>query len=189
MNTSVLMRFVLVCVALSIIVTATAQQGQSPSTPAPAVKVIKTEVHCGESAGSMEPYDMNITVLQVVRGNDAWERLKAASAANNPAKAGFEYIVAHVSIEMKPRVAPANKTFDLGRPMQFIALSEDGREYETPSVTPPKPELSRPLHANESADGWVVFLVAQKESKPVMIFDPSSGGAMGRGKAVFFSLY
>jgi len=182
---------VLACLVLAIIAsvqTATAQ-GQSPSSPAPVGAAIKAEVYCGESAGSLEPYDANITLVQAVRGKEALEQIKAASTSNKPPKAGFEYVLARVKFEMKARGAPGNKTFELGRTMQFTAMSPDGREYEAASVTLPKPELSRTVRAGESAEGWVAFLVEQKESKPVMVFDPASGGAMGRGKILFFQLY
>jgi hypothetical protein len=41
----------------------------------------------------------------------------------------------------------------------------------------------------ESIEGWLAFAVKQKDSKPVMVFDPDTGGATGRGKTVFFKLY
>jgi hypothetical protein len=37
--------------------------------------------------------------------------------------------------------------------------------------------------------GTLSSAVQQKDSKPVMVFDPDAGGATGRGKAVFFKLY
>ena len=45
-----------------------AAQGQSPSNAAPVGTSIKTQVECGDRAGSMEPYDAKISVLQVLRG-------------------------------------------------------------------------------------------------------------------------
>ncbi len=166
--------------------TATAQKGQSPMDAVPIGTAITTEIQCGESAGSMEPYDASIKVLQVLRGEQAWNLLKEINSSKKQLQTGYEYMLARISFSMKARGAPADKTFDLGRPMQFVVLSAEGREYLAPSIIPPKPELARVIRAEESAEGWIVFMVEQKESKPVMVFDPSSGGAMGRGKAVFF---
>ncbi len=165
-----------------------AQKGQSPMDPVPVGVAITTEIQCGTQAGSLEPYDASIKVVQVLRGDEAWKLIKAASSANKEPQAGYEYILARISFTMKARGAPGDKSFELGRPMQFVALSSDGREYLPPSVTSPKPELARIIRADEQAEGWIVFMVEKEEKQPVMVFDPSSGGAMLRGKAVFFKL-
>jgi len=166
-----------------------AMQGQSPSSAVPIGQTVKTRVECGTQAGSMEPYDASITVLQVVRGKEAWDIVKAASPSNQPPKAGFEYILVRVAFEMKAFLVPGNKTFELARPKQFVALAADGNEQDPPSVTPPKPELHRTVRSGEPAEGWIVLLVEETNSKPVMFFDPAAGGAMGGGKIVFFRLY
>lgn len=166
-----------------------AAQGQSPSNAAPVGLSIKTQVECGERAGSMEPYDAKIAVLQVLRGKEAFERIKAANPSSHPPKAGFDYVVARVSFQMNAILAPGNKTFELARKMQFVALTADGNEQEPPSVSPPSPELHRRVRSGEPAEGWIVLLVEQANKKPVMFFDPAAGGAMGGGKVLFFQLY
>ncbi len=170
-------------------VDAAAAQGQSPANAVPIGLTVTTRVECGAQAGSMEPYEAKIAVLQVVRGKEAWERLKSAGASNKPPAPGFEYILARVAFEMKAILMPGNKTFELARPKQFVALSADGNELDSPSVIPPKPELYRTVRAGEAAEGWIVLAVEQADSKPVMFFDPAAGGAMGGGKVLFFQLY
>ena len=166
-----------------------AAQGLSPSEAAPIGTSIKTQVECGERAGSMEPYDAKIAVLQVVRGKEALDRIKAANPSSQPPKAGFEYVAARVAFQMNAILAPGNKTFELARKMQFVALTIDGNEQEPPSVSPPSPELHRTVRSGESAEGSIVLLVDQAHKKPVMFFDPAAGGAMGGGKVLFFQLY
>ena len=77
----------------------------------------------------MEPYDAKIAVLQVLRGKEALDRIKAANPSNQPPQAGFDYVLARVAFEMKAILAPGNKTFELARKMQFVALTEDGNEH------------------------------------------------------------
>ena len=137
----------------------------------------------------MEPYDAKIAVLQVLRGKEALDRIKAANPSGQPPKAGFDYVVARVAFQMTAILAPGNKTFELARKMQFVALTEDGNEQEPPPVTPPSPELHRTVRSGEPAEGWIVLLVEQSNKKPVMFFDPAAGGAMGGGKVLFFQLY
>jgi len=179
----------LILAAFACVDTAAAQGGQSPSNAAPIGMSIKTQVECGERAGSMEPYDAKIAVLQVLRGKEALDRIKAANPSSQPPKAGFDYVVARVAFQMNAILAPGNKTFELARKMQFVALTVDGNEQEPSSVTPPSPELHRTVRSGEPAEGWIVLLVEQSNKKPVMFFDPAAGGAMGGGKVLFFQLY
>ena len=181
---------VLACLILAaFVVEMAAAQGQSPSNAAPVGLSIKTQVECGERAGSMEPYDAKISVLQVLRGNEAFERIKAANPSSQPPKAGFDYVLARVAFQMNAILAPGDKTFELARKMQFVVLTADGNEQEPPSVTPPSPELHRAVRSGEPAEGWIVLLVEKANKKPVMFFDPAAGGAMGGGRVLFFQLY
>ena len=176
-------------VAVFACVYTVAAQGQSPSSAAPVGTSIKTQVECGERAGSMEPYDAKISVLRVLRGKEALDRLKAANASTPPPKPGFDYLLARVAFQMNAILAPGNKTFELARKMQFVALTADGNEQDPPPVTPPSPELHRIVRSGEPAEGWIVLLVEQANKKPVMFFDPAAGGAMGGGRVLFFQLY
>jgi hypothetical protein len=176
--------FCLILAAFACAETAAAQ-GESPSNATPVGVSIKTKVECGERAGSMEPYDAKIAVLQVLRGKEALDRLKTAP----PPRAGFDYVIARVAFQMNAILAPGNKTFELARKMQFVALTADGNEQEPPSVSPPLPELHRIVRSGEPAEGWIVLLVEQSNKRPVMFFDPAAGGAMGGGKVLFFRLY
>jgi hypothetical protein len=182
--------FAIACLISTVVSIGGAQtQGMLPTSPAPVGFAANSQIQCGGNPVSLEPYDVKVTVLQVIRGKEAWERIQAVSPSNQPAKAGFDYVLALVSLELKARVSPGDKSFELGRPMQLTAMSADGREYEGVSVVPPKPELSGALRAGGSVEGWVAFLVDQKDRKPLMAFDPASGGATLRGKVLWFQLY
>jgi len=175
--------------AAAVCIETAAAQGQSPSNAAPIGMSIKTQVECGERAGSMEPYDAKIAVLQVLRGKEALEKIKAANPSAPAPKAGFDYVLARVAFQMNAILAPGNKTFELARKMQFVALTAGGNEQDPPSITPPSPELHRTVRSGEPAEGWIVLLVEQSNKKPVMFFDPAAGGAMGGGRVLFFQLY
>ncbi len=174
---------------ISVSVGSAKAQGMSPTSPARIGVPVQSEVQCGDSAVSLEPYDVKIVLLQTVRGNEAWDRIKADNASSQPPKAGFDYILARVAFELKARGAPGDKSFELGRPLQFTASSTDGREYAAPAISPPKPELSGKARSGNKVEGWLVFLVEQRDNKPLMVFDPASGGAMLRGKVLWFQLY
>ena len=162
---------------------------QSHETAITVGQPVTTQINCDERAGGIEPYDATITVEEMTRGAEAWNALQAADKANPEPEAGHEYVLARISFKMKPRGAPGDKTFDLGRPLQFTAFSENFEEYSTPKAIVPEPALKGRVPANQPAEGWVALSVKKDDPKPLLMFDPSSGGAWSRGKIIFFKLY
>jgi len=161
--------------------------GFSPFSPAPVGVLVQSTVYSGGSASSLEPYDVKMTLLEIVRGEKAWDLIKEASVSNKPPKAGSEYILARIRFEYSASGVPGDKVWELSRE-QLTALSADGKLYETPSIVLPKPELSGSLRSGSSIDGWRVFQVSREDNKPLMSFDPASGGGMLRGKVLWFQL-
>jgi hypothetical protein len=178
----------IIVITTAIFVPTATAQGNSHTNPAGKGVPVKSVVEIGSVAASN--YDVTITLLETLRGKAAMDRLAAANADNKPPKSGFEYVLARVKFELKGRATSDSKPFDLASsPFQWVAFSSDFNQYESASVIAPKPELKGLVKPGEAAEGWLVFAVEQKESKPVMTFDPASGGATGRGKTVFFRLY
>ena len=135
-------------------------------------------------------YDIAVTVLETVRGDEAMKRLKAADPGNTMPPEGFEYVLARVKFEMKGRAVSDTLTFGLGDdPLQWIALSSELYEYPKTPVAAPKPVLAGRVKSGDFLEGWVAFAVDRKDSRPVMVFDPDTGGATGRGRTLFFKLH
>jgi hypothetical protein len=176
------------CLALAPFIAAVSAQDNSPSNPAAIGTPVKSLVEIGSVYSSN--YDITITVLETARGVKAMDLLKQADPQIKPTKAGFEYVLARVKFEIKGRAVSDNRAFDLGSsPLQWVAYSADITEYESISVTLPKPGLTGLVRPGETLEGWVAFAIEQKERKPIMTFDPNSGGATGRGRTLFFKLY
>jgi hypothetical protein len=164
-------------------------QDNTPTNPAPIGSPVRSMIELGSVYSNI--YDLTITVLETVRGKDAISRLKAGSPDAKEPAAGFEYVLARVKFDFKGRYVSDTLPFDIGKdPLQWIALSGvDLTEYEGANVKAPSPALSGRLKPGSSMEGWVVFAVNANDPKPVMVFDPDTGGATGRGKTVFFRLY
>jgi hypothetical protein len=163
-------------------------QDNSSTNPAAIGSRVRSMVELGSVYTNI--YDIAITVLETVRGKEAMERLKAASPDNKMPAEGFEYVLARVRFEFKGRAVSDNLTFDLGNvPLQWVALTADLTEYPRVSVMVPKPALAGRVKPGDSVEGWVAFAVDRKDGKPVMVFDPDTGGATGRGRTLFFKLY
>jgi hypothetical protein len=163
-------------------------QYNSSTNPAPIGAPVRSMVELGSVYSNI--YDITITVLETVRGKEAIDRLQKASKNNGMPPEGFEYLLARVKFDFKGRAVSDTLTFDLGyAPLQWVALASDLTEYPKISVTVPKPALVGRIKPGDSMEGWVAFAVDRKDSKPVMVFDPDSGGATGRGRPLFFKLY
>ena len=163
--------------------------GQSHEEATPVGGSINTQINCSKNAGGIEVYDATISLLEVLRGKKAWELIKKADPSNKKTDSGKEYILARISFKMVARGAPGDKNFDLDRPLQFTAFSEEFEEYETADIVLPQPALKRTVFADQYAEGWIALLVNRKDKRPLLMFDPSSGGAWSRGKFSFFRLY
>jgi hypothetical protein len=163
-------------------------QDNSSTNPAAIGSRVRSMVELGSVYTNI--YDIAITVLETIRGKEAMERLKVANPDNKLPPEGFEYVLARIKFEFNGRNVSDTLSFDLGdEPLQWVALSEDLTEYPRISVTVPKPALVGSIKPGNSMEGWVAFAVDQKDSKPIMVFDPDTGGATGRGRTLFFKLY
>jgi len=161
--------------------------GSSPSLAAATGVPLDGIIECGEGYTSHELYELKMTVLEVVRGEEAWKRLQEADASNKPAAAGHEYILVRVRVEYKARGTPGLCIHPL-LPEQFTAYSADGEEYAAAAVVVPKPEVRRRMKSGDSLEGWVAFTVAQTDKAPLMSYSADAGGAVQHGGGKWFLL-
>lgn len=136
-------------------------------------------VELGDMYRSPETYDVKITVLEVVRGEESADLIKEASSSNALPQNGCEYILARIRFEFFARGAPGDKAWSLNG-KQFHAFSNEGTPYEIPSIALPEPELTGVLRSGDSLEGWVAFEVAAQDMRPLMIFDQAN---------IWFQLY
>jgi hypothetical protein len=162
-------------------------QGASPSDPAPAGTTLTGIIECGEGYTSHELYDIKITLLEVIRGEQALKRLREAGSSNKPPEAGTEYILARIRYEYFARGVPGTCIHPLA-PEEFTAYSRNGEDYKAVSVVPPKPELRKGLKSGESFEGWLVFAVPREDKTPLMLYSADSGGAVEHGGGKWFLL-
>jgi len=165
-----------------------AQEGNSPFEPAPAGVKLSGIVECGQGYTSHELYNIKVTLLEVVRGADAWARLREAENANKPAESGFEYVLARVKFEYYARTSPGRCIHKL-LPEQFASSSPDGVSYPAANVVSLKPELRGDLSSGNSLEGWVAVVVSKLDSRPLLSYSADAGGAVLHGGGKWFKLY
>ncbi len=126
-----------------------------------------------------ETYDVKITVLEILRGETSTTLLKKARTSNASLPNGFEHVLARIQFNYAARGAPGDKPWELTGG-QFNAFSGDGKPYAAPSIVSPEPSLDGILRSGDSRQGWIAFIVAKDDKKPVMTFGPGS---------IWFQLY
>lgn len=150
---------------------------------------VTTIIEFGDQYLGSELYEAKITVLAVVRGEKAWGIVRQASASNPPPKPGFDYLLARVRVEFSSRTSPALENYNLNE-TQFTATASEGQEFDAPILdAPPKPRLGGTLRPGDSVEGWLVFLVPKKISRPLMVFREDVGTVSYRGGGTWFQLY
>jgi hypothetical protein len=167
--------------------------GTSPGHPAPVGVTIKTTIERGEAYAAPEIYNVEITLLEFIRGNEAWERIKVQGSFKEPPKAGFESVLVHIRFGYFRRSRGTEGEVYRLTKGQFAAVSPDGKtEYEIPNVlSQPQPQLIDSIFSpGESRDGWILLQVSQDNKKPLLIFKRQNiEGVHGIWGHIWFQLY
>ena len=112
--------------------------------------------------------DWAVTLLKVVRGEDAWQMTLAANQFNDPAPAGQEYLAAFVRVR---NLNPADKTIRIDS-SSFKTIGSANALYDAPSVVDPDPPLEAALYPGGEVEGWVILQIGRDETNVEVVFDP-----------------
>ena len=167
--------------------------GSSYSSPVPIGVTIKTTIERGDAYSAPEIYNVEITLLEIVRGDDAWERTKIQGSLKELPKANFDLALARIKFAyLRRNRGMGGEAYLLTRD-QFAAISSDGKtEYEIPSVlNQPQPQLIEcAFSPGESRDGWILLQVSKEDKKPLLIFKRQNiEGVHGIWGPMWFQLY
>ena len=116
--------------------------------------------------------DWALTLLQMERGETAWQRIFAANRYNKPPPAGFEYVAAFVRVR---RIADDDQPNLISG--GYFSAATGTEEVQQPSVVAPEPELNAQLFPGGTAEGWVVVVVPVGNPEARLVF---------RNNSVFF---
>lgn len=180
--------FIVIAVMAAFLAEASAQTpGSAPSSPVPVGQTLDTIIECGEGYLSHELYDARITLVETIRGEEAWKRIQAADRFNPPAADGFEYALICVRFEYQARGLPGTCIHPLS-PEHFTAYSANGEGYDNAAVVSPKPGLRKQMKSGETFEGYIVFTVAQQDKAPLVYYSIDEGGGTQHGGGKWFVL-
>ena len=153
-------------------------EGYSRVNPAPIGTTLPVEY-----SELFDRHKAAVTLLEIMRGEEAWQLLQDANMFNDPPDPGFEYILARIRFNYLEG-SGEDKPYEIYG-SQFKAFSGDGCGYDTLSLVEPKPVLEATLYPGASCEGWVVFQVKEDDKRPLLTFERES---YGKGK-IWFKLY
>ena len=167
--------------------------GSLHSNPAPLNVTVKTRIELGDPYSIPKIYLVEITLLDIKRGKDAWEFIKTQGIGSSP-KEGFEYILVNIRFGYfrKRKGVIEDESYKLTE-SQFMAVSADGRkQYESPQLLQqPQPQLiGRVINPGDSLEGWILLQVPIDERRPLLVFKREHNEAIyGIYGLLWFQLY
>jgi hypothetical protein len=129
--------------------------GKERSSPAPFGETVTTE-------------DWQVTIIEAVRGNDAWAMVQDANQFNDPPGEGMEYIAVKVHVRDVSTVDQAAQI----DAYHFRTTGNANVMYDLPSVVDPSPSLDATVFPGGEYEGWVVVQAAKGETGIMAIFEP-----------------
>lgn len=147
--------------------TRTGPLGSDPGRPIPVGTTIKAQTERG--------YGVEMAVMEVVRGQEAEERIQGQGLAQSPPSAGFERILVRTKFGYFCRAKGLPDASNEYRIMtnNFQATSADGATtYEPPNLArQPEPGLiGDRIAPGSTREGWIVLQVPSGEKRALLAF-------------------
>lgn len=122
------------------------------STPLPFGDTISVKERIYDD--SFNSYDalVDVTMLETIRGDEAWALLEEENMFNEPAEEGLEYVMVKVKGFLKESEIEDDSLYFSD--MNFKFVSEEGEVYDWASVVTPD-ELSKELYSGGTAEGYI----------------------------------
>jgi len=124
-----------------------------------------------------DDYTAQVTVKQIIRGQEAWTMINERNRFNSKPKEGYEYILAKISVKLLD--IAGGKALDLNGNFDFELVSQNGKTYDSTSVVNPDPDLDSSLYKGAFSEGWSAFLVKTDDTKPVLSYGTKYDGSGG----------
>jgi hypothetical protein len=144
--------------------------GHSRSNPAPIGSPVSIQFEY-----IVDTYTAEVTVLQLIRGQAAWDAIYDSNRYNDPAPSGYEYVLVKIRFHYISGPTPDTK-YDYY--YDFTVVSSQGIELDRPIVVEPEPTL-KAVYPGATTEGWEAFLVQTDDPAPVLTFGRNYDGTGG----------
>ena len=145
----------------------------TPPTDIGAIKATdigKSRANPAKKGEVVTTHAWQVTVGEIVRGNQAAQRVKEANPFNAPPPEGHEYVLVNVHV----RFIDSNDS-DVATNIDGNVINITGEKqvvYDRPAVVAPTPQLDITLFPGGETDGWVVVSIPKDEQGLSLVFHP-----------------
>lgn len=146
----------------------------SRTNPVPFKKTVTVEDELYNDEGEPFPIKFDLTVLEVIRGEDAYQKLKSMNEFNEPAPEGYEWILAKTKVKFTES-ATEDLSFHIDGIMNFEMVSENGDIYSGDIIGTTEPEFSYEMYVGNEKEGYISGLVKTGE-KAQLRYEEMLGG-------------
>lgn len=130
----------------------------------------------------LEKYTATVSITEVLRGDEAWVKIKDANMFNSPAADGKEYILAKVKASVSNVQDDKAISFYTG---SLTAYSANNVEYPMAyEVVEPEPVFDGKVFNGGTLEGYIIFAVDKSDKAPKAVFGAAYDGSGG----IWFSL-
>ena len=161
--------------------TAAAETDPKPSTEATVAPVNeigarKNPVPIGQVlSGSLTYFgdplcEFEMSITNVVRGDEAWAAIKEANMFNDAPPEGYEYVLIQVWTKNVTDLSGSDEPLAISRFDFELARGDDSISSDQPSIVVPSPELDFTLYEGSEDHGYIAFLVKQDDANIKVVF-------------------
>lgn len=152
----------------------------SRSNPVPFQKTATVDDELYNDEGEAFKIKFDLTVEEVVRGDEAYKKLKAMNEFNEPAPDGYEWVLAKTKVKFVESETE-DLAFNIDGIMNFEMVSESGDIYSGNLYGTTDPDFSFEMYVGNEKEGYISGLV-KKGEKAQLRYEEMLGGQ------VFFNL-
>lgn len=142
-------------------------QPTPPATPTPPPQAGLSRANPYPVGAAAEAPNWRVEVLEMVRGDKAWQLIREVNMFNQPAPEGQAYVAVRVRVTS----THTDTTTHPIRATDFRLTGDQLIRYFKATGVPPEPSLEAELRSGESAEGWTIFLTGAEEGGLILIFD------------------
>lgn len=114
--------------------------------------------------------DWQVTVLDIISGEEAWQMVLDANQFNDPPQEGMGYLVVRVRLGY----IGFDEHGAFARDGMFTVVDSSGTVYETARVVDPEPEMFFEIFTGGEVEGMLVFQLPVDQGGRVLKFQPDS---------------
>lgn len=150
----------------------TSAVGLSRSNPAPLNAKIAFK-----KESIIENYEGEVSVNDIIRGDEAWALIKNSNKFNSAPAEGKEYMLVKATVKITGNQKKDSK-IDLSS-VHFTLVSTQGKDYDPISVVTPDPSINTSLYVGAENTGWMAFEVDKADVSPLITYARSYDGTGG----------